>query len=284
MGKRGGRKNGPNCTSVLHGSLTLREEAAGKKQTSSIKSILKLKHLQNLALWAAGEASMPSLAAFYGRHFSSCGEALGVPRDPSLFPCQRCETILQPGFNCTIRIEKNGAKKQLLDKKPITCTGNNVVYMCHFCLHRNVKKGTPKGHVRESCPSKAKLPLKPEPVKSALERDAISEQGSSSKVKGKKTDNIGPSSAINIQSTAADSLATPSALLDSKSKRRRRSGSKKPVESEASIIAATAETDKASGASRKRRRKSWITLKEIAQSSGRERSQKLSDFSIPFIL
>jgi len=93
MGKRGGQKRESNGGATpsfgLHTSLSLREEASGRKQSHNPKSLLKLKHLQNLAEWATNEASIPSLGAFFGCRFAEFGEALGIRPDPSLFPCQR---------------------------------------------------------------------------------------------------------------------------------------------------------------------------------------------------
>ncbi|XP_029125218.1 uncharacterized protein LOC109789092 [Cajanus cajan] len=51
----------------------------------------------------------------------------------------RCETVLQPGFNSTVRIEKNKSKVRHKRKKTDNITQNNVVYKCHFCLHQNQK-------------------------------------------------------------------------------------------------------------------------------------------------
>ncbi|GAB4857907.1 hypothetical protein Ancab_015812 [Ancistrocladus abbreviatus] len=287
MGKRGGgkTKGSNNAASGLHTSLSLREEASGRKQSHNIKSILKLQHLQNIASWASKEASVPSLAAFFGHQFAASGEALGIPPDPSLFPCQGCETILQPGFNCTVRIEKNRAKKWRRGKKITSSTENNVVYTCHFCSHRNVKRGTPKGHVREICPPKAKLPSEPERENYTIQKDAILEKGTASAGDVDKIDEI--ASPMISKSAAGDSPATPLAsigttLLDSKSKRSKKSRAKKTAESEVSSV--TTEVEKATGTSKKRKRKSWTTLKEIAQSSEHERSQKIQNISIPFVL
>ena len=71
-------------------SGTMREESSGKKQSSvNPKSMLKLDHLKNLAIWATAEASVSSLGAFFGHRLAATAEALGVPPDPSLFSCQR---------------------------------------------------------------------------------------------------------------------------------------------------------------------------------------------------
>ncbi|XVF10609.1 hypothetical protein REPUB_Repub07fG0197300 [Reevesia pubescens] len=153
MGKRGGgTKKAANTPFKFQNPISLREEASGKKQTkggsTNVKAVLKHEHLQNLAIWASGEASIPSLASFFGHRLAADGEASAIPPDPSFFPCQRCETILQSGFNWTVRIEKNQAKARHRHKKPHILTQNSVVYNCHICSHRNLKRVTPKGHMK----------------------------------------------------------------------------------------------------------------------------------------
>ncbi|KAJ6393680.1 hypothetical protein OIU77_023004 [Salix suchowensis] len=182
MGKRrgggGSKKPPPNTLTASNKSFVLNTKSGNHNP----KSLLKLEHLQNLASWASEEASTPSLAAFFGRQFASSAEVLGVPLDPyALFQCQRCEIILQPGFNCTIRIEKNRAKARHRDKKFYTSTKNNVVYKCHYCSHFNLKRGTPKVHMKEICPPKPKPAAKSKSAKSMLQKSANSEEGTGSK-------------------------------------------------------------------------------------------------------
>lgn len=90
MGKRGGggasKKPPLNTLTASNKSFAL----SAKGGNHNPRSLLRLEHLQNLASWATEEASIPSLAAFFGRQFASSAEALGVPLDPSaLFQCQR---------------------------------------------------------------------------------------------------------------------------------------------------------------------------------------------------
>ncbi|KAJ0937388.1 putative RNAse P, Rpr2/Rpp21 subunit protein [Helianthus annuus] len=106
MGKKGLSKKGPAATSGPQMSVTIREASTGKKHTNA-KSSLKLQHIKNLAVWASRDGAIPSLGAFFGHHLAASSEAFGAPVDPSLFTCQRCESVLHPGHNCTIRIEKN---------------------------------------------------------------------------------------------------------------------------------------------------------------------------------
>ncbi|KAH6804736.1 hypothetical protein C2S51_032983 [Perilla frutescens var. frutescens] len=117
------------------------------------KSMSKIDHLKNLALWAA---CVPSLGAF----FVATSEALGLRADLHLFVCESCESILQPGNNCTARIEKNKSKWRRRRNKSNPKAQNYVVSRCHSCSHKNMMRGTPNGYVKEICPPKPKPALK----------------------------------------------------------------------------------------------------------------------------
>lgn len=291
MGKRGGARKAQ--TSATNNNVTLREETTGKMQTkrgsSNAKHMLKVEHLERLAVWAGGEASMPSLGAFFGHKLASVGESLGVPRNTSLFLCHRCETVLQPGFNCTVRIENNKAKPRRRSKKPCTPTRNNVVYACHFCSHRNLRRGTPKGHMKEICPSKIKTTAKSKLAKPNSQKPISSENVSRENVEVNKTDEsaLPPILATSGTIPNTDAPATPIArtgltLLEGKKRKRNKSTAKKLPEPEKSSVPTDAENT--IGMSRKRRRKSWTSLKELAESSEKGKTRNLTDLPIPFFL
>lgn len=241
--------------------------------------MLKLKHLENLAIWAARECVIGSLGAVYGRRFAELGDGLGVEGEAGLVSCQRCETILQPGFNCKVRIEKNQAKKPRREMKRLSAMENNVVYTCHFCSHKNLKRGTPKGHIKGITPPK---PMMPAAAKPLAQKVSVMEQTTVSETQVKeKGDEASP---VMTKSVEVDCPVTPSVkphaslLLDSKRKRKAL-GFKKTADPEISLP--MADTEKTSETSRKRKRKSWTTLKEIAKSSEHERVQKISSVVVP---
>ncbi|KAJ8428480.1 hypothetical protein Cgig2_029933 [Carnegiea gigantea] len=288
MGKRGGQKRESNAgvtsSSGLHTSLCLREAASGRKQSHNPKSLLKLKHLQNLAEWATKEASIPSLGAFFGCRFAEFGEALGIRADPSLFPCQSCETLLQPGFNCTVRIEKNQVKRRHRRGKAKAPTQNNVVYACNFCSHRNLKRGTPKGHMREICP-KTNLPPKLKAGNPTAQSSDNGEKSNTEKAEAQEAFETPSPTTDNVIRSLTDSEATSAPkLLDSNRSKRKKAGSKGSTDQ--SLVGsglADAKNDGVTNTSRKRR-KSWSTLKEIARSEELERNQRLQKLPIPFRL
>ncbi|GAV57951.1 Rpr2 domain-containing protein [Cephalotus follicularis] len=289
MGKRGGAKRAASTPSGSHKSISLREITSGKRQskgdTANFKSKLKHEHLQKLAVWASGEASIPPLAAFFGHRLAAIGESSGIQPDSSLFPCQRCETILQPGFNCTVRIEKNKKKAGHGRKKPHNTVQNYVVVKCHFCSHQNAKRGTRKGHMKEICLPKVKPSSKSELSTSKLQKCSL-EKDIGSKDEGFTVDEIA-SPAIAGDTTVTDSpttslVRTGMSLLDAKTRKRKRSCSKKLAETES----ASAEVDSGNTASTlsKRKRKSWTSLKQLAESSAQSNSRNVTNLAIPFLL
>ncbi|KAI3870111.1 hypothetical protein MKX03_021584 [Papaver bracteatum] len=338
MGKSGNKKGGGfvnGSSSNQGGGLTLRQQIHGsnnqKKKiggsssntsNNERRSILKTKHLEKLGLWAA-DASIPPLGAFFGQRLASSCESLGTPVDPSLLLCQRCESILQPGSNCTVRIEKNGSKKKKRRKTSSVPPQNNVVYTCHFCTHRNLKRGTSKSHMKEILPprrKKAKSDEKrlnlvkakavegkldmnleaivcPENVAGFKEDVAAQICSSSEKAiegnneRGKIAEELVPSEYIPIEMSEATAPAAsektpvtplnkvPMLLLDSKRRKRTKSHNKQDANESNSP---TTDAEKVSTSSNKRRRKSWSSLKELAEAN--ERKNDIANLKIPFCL
>ncbi|KAL1551912.1 hypothetical protein AAHA92_12780 [Salvia divinorum] len=282
----GGKKKGSNSApgSRPRGSMTLREESTGKKHGNvNAKTMCKIDHLKNLALWAAAEASVPSLGAFFGERLSATNEALGLRADPSIFVCERCESILQPGNNCSVRIEKNNKLKgKHRGKRSQATVQNNIVYRCHFCSHQNMMRGTPKGYVKEICPPKPK----PAPSLKKVSENHPSSGNATATVEciGMDSNALLP---LDGQDLEGSSLVTPLpktglSLLDSKRKKRNRSGVKKVDEPQ--ISSAVAGMEKSTQASSKRRKRTWTSLKEIAESSRQDVGKKITNSAVPFFI
>ncbi|XP_027333283.1 uncharacterized protein LOC113848094 [Abrus precatorius] len=272
MGKK---REGKNLESVSRTPISLREEATGKIQSKAAinnKSNLRFHHLKNLTLWASTTHSpIPSLAAFYAHQFAAFGEATGVPPDPSFITCQRCETVLQPGFNSTVRIEKNKSKARHKRKKFGTINQNYVVYKCLFCFHQNLRRGTPKGYLKEISPSKDRKSLLESTSPSKLEKGIVN------KDEGKEI-GVFASQVVAKDVALVDGLATPLStntptLLEGKKRIRNSSSSKKDIQT----------TNMAASTASKRRRKSWTSLKEIAKSNQHENTQ-IANLRVPFFL
>ncbi|TYK16632.1 Rpr2 domain-containing protein [Cucumis melo var. makuwa] len=344
--KKGNTKRGSsNPTSGPQNSITLRQEATGKiKPKVSNNAKVYLNHLENLATWASGQPSLPSLAAFFGQRLAAAAESLAVAPDPSLFLCARCETVLQPGSNCYIRIEKNNAKKRRRHKKASNVTQNVVAYYCHYCSCRNIKRGTPKGHMKvlygTECVSKVKsvvvkdgkecenkiltvdAPTTP-PLTTVdcltIDTPAIPSLSTTRDDVAVDTTAVPPTEDISVDDGPAissprttpaipstssvtsmsrsqvrdiptlDAPATPltltaMTLLDSKRRKRKKPSSKNRTEPE-SCSAPTSHGEKSEDTSkRKRNRKSWTSLKEIAQREEEKGKQNVAGLAIPFSL
>lgn len=270
-------------------SATLREVNGGIKTLKgpkSVNSILRMEHLQKLATWAGGEASIPSLGALFGHHLAASAETMGITLDSSIFPCLRCETILQPGHNCTVRIEKNKAKRRCRKTSSVP-SQNSVVYTCHFCSHRNLKRGTPKGYIKDIMASRPKPVSASKSISSAV-KQGVTEQDiiyletkpiSESKSEYPKHDRATRGTPIQ------GSPATPFGKVASDgSKNRKKSGLRSKRTDGADNSAATTETGNVKTGSSKRRRKGWSSLKEIAETSERDNARSVGNLSIPFFL
>lgn len=290
MGKKGSstRKKGPMVPVSSHprmkqaASITLREESSGKQQKPlSVKSMLKFDHSKNLAIWAGVVAPIPLLSAFFGHRLAATAEALDVPQDPSLFSCQRCESILQPGHNCTVRIHKNKAKVRQRRKKSNFCMKNSVIYRCHVCSHQNLKRGTPQGYMKELCPPKIKLTDGSNPMKITIQMDSKPAIATESRDGIVKMDAITPGIEEDAHSIHAPATIGTT-LLDSKRRKRSRPGAKKAAESGISSVVENAENS--TGPSSKRKRKPWTSLKEIAERNEQEHRHGFSKLAIPFLL
>lgn len=133
-------------------------------------------------------------------------------------------------------------------------------------------RGTPKGYVKE---------ISPKNPKPALRSKKTRENHPSSKNAPATTEALFPLDGQNLEASSPLPM-TGLSLLDSKRRKRNRSGAKKVVEP--LISSAAADSEKSIQASSKRRKKTWTSLKEIAESSGQDVGKKLNDLTIPFFI
>ncbi|KAK6926269.1 Ribonuclease P subunit, Rpr2/Snm1/Rpp21 [Dillenia turbinata] len=285
MGRGRGKTKGGNTVSGIQHPVTMRQEAGGRMKhvtNHNPKVMLKMDHLQKLAVWASGEASLPSLGALFGHRLAALGESLGVPTVASLFSCQRCESILQPGYNCIICIEANKAKARRHNKASNKSAQNNVVYTCGYCSHRNMKRGTPRGYIKEICPPKAKSSSDIKCLNATSKKPSTSkgEVNEMEEMASPTLPRDAPAPVTNSPTTS--SVSRPTSLLDRNKRRRKRSGPKKSDEHEND--SATGDAEQVLPSSKKRRRKSWTSLKEIAEQGEHDNCSSITNFTIPFLL
>lgn len=283
MGRRN-KNNGPNLKPGICQGATLREENSGKKD-ADVSSILKIKHLQKLAVWAGGEGGIPPLGAFYGYQLAANAEALGVPLDSSFFFCQRCESVLQPGFNCTIRIEKCKNKKRKRSKKKLSFQ-NNVIYNCNFCHYRNSIKGTIKGQMkylmssRESTRSKFASGSKCQPSfegeasAEKVQTDVQNSVAQTSSFSGKENDST------TVRDLSDQKTPLQNSAILSKNKRKASELKAKNLQ----FSCSGAELSGSGKGSSRRKRKAWSSLKDIVERKDAESGQSISKLVIPFFL
>lgn len=133
-------------------------------------------------------------------------------------------------------------------------------------------KGTPKGYVKEMCPPKAKQRLKSEASKGIPEVIKV-DTCALPTMDGQNLKTSSPSTPL---------PTTGFSLLDSKRRKRNRSGAKRVAEPETGSTASDAENSNL--ASSKRRKKSWTSLKEIAQGSGHGIGNNFTNLTVPFFI
>eukprot|EP00250_Pteridium_aquilinum_P013190 c2118_g1_i1 orf=138-2072(+) len=136
----------PLGRSPLRSQLSTPASRRLKPSISSAASA-QLRHLQEVAAWAS--AVVPPLGAFLGSHLASTSEHLGCPPPSSPhINCQRCESILQVGVNCSVRVRSRKLKKRGTVTKGVTAPINSIIYTCQYCAFENVKPGTSKAYVK----------------------------------------------------------------------------------------------------------------------------------------
>ncbi|XP_020099174.1 uncharacterized protein LOC109717709 [Ananas comosus] len=279
MGRKQEKRRSLATNQGMSHGLTLREENTGKK-TVDVTSILRIQHLKRLATWASGEARIPPLGALLGERLAANAEASGVPLDSSTFLCQRCETVLQPGFNCTVRIKKKPNKPRRRKKSRIP-SQNNVIYTCHFCSHPNIRWGTPKGHLKSlSAP------------RSSSQSDSKRDQSSIKELTDKKAESISELNHITPEKVKAveevalkhptTPLVRPVNMPDNKQKGSA-SASEKLLRNDVNS-SSRPDSEKRAGGSSKRRRKGWSSLKEITENNELQCARSINNFVIPFVM
>ncbi|XP_047064689.1 uncharacterized protein LOC124672514 [Lolium rigidum] len=334
MGKKLGNAGPSSASRPTNLAVSLREETSGKTHADAA-SLLRVQHLQRLAAWASGEAAVGPIGALVGHRLATDAEAAGIPIGASSFLCQKCESVLQPGFNCTIRI-KNNKKKAKRQKKSNYCQ-NSIVYACHFCADQNLIRGSGKGIVKILLSSRkpasmdiASIMLKGESMnmarvatkkgieysltavsrlesdrlktfildgpKSNLPEDSEIEKGVvlpmmdrgqlASATLGQITPQKNKLGEVTAPKGSAEQLKTRSTLNNkgqscvSITGKAPRSHSK----SASNTKSALGDSTQPAGSSRKRARKGWTTLKQIAEKEELERKVKMDNFVIPLFM
>ncbi|XP_059066399.1 uncharacterized protein LOC131064531 [Cryptomeria japonica] len=123
----------------------------------------------------------------------------------------KCETILQPGLNCFVRVWKH-PRKARHKPRSFSKLANAVVYTCNFCSHKNIKPGTPEGYLKKRKAQKALNAIQSTPI----EKNCF-----------KKADrrNVMSSMSISSPSPGSTPITPTSANLSSTKKRKRKAWS-----------------------------------------------------------
>ncbi|VAI69290.1 unnamed protein product [Triticum turgidum subsp. durum] len=365
MGKKPGNAGPSSASRPMNQAVSLREETSGKTQADP-PSLLRVQHLQRLGAWASGEVGVGSIGALLGRRLATNAEAAGIPIGASTFLCQRCESILQPGFNCTIRIKNN--KRNGKRRKKSNPGQNSVVYACHFCGDENLIRGSGKGIVKGLLSSRkpvstsimlkgvnmptvittkkgiehsvtaasqlessrlktstiekdkqGNVPKSNLPGESKMEKKGgVSSMVDCGLLGDKCMNGIEPAASKNTTTCEPDVTSQAEFLVGSNFVTPRKSklvdvtapiASEEPLKTKSTLNSkgqncgsvagktpgsysksasntksAPGDSSQPAGSSRKRKRKGWTTLKQIAEKEELERKQKMDNFVIPFFM
>ncbi|CAL5356136.1 hypothetical protein CsSME_00044988 [Camellia sinensis var. sinensis] len=140
--------------------------------------------------------------------------------------------------------------------------------------------------MKEIHPPKAKPSFKFEPSRSTVIKSVKLKEGATGNKEVKKVDKIAfpavttDDLVIDSPARASPSVRTGLTLLEVRRRKRNRLGAKKAAEFESN--SATTVAENSISMTNKRKRKSWTSLKEIAESSEHGNSQNVTNLTIPF--
>lgn len=137
---------------------------------------------------------------------------------------------MQVGVNCSVRITKD-KKHKLTGARSLA---NSITYVCHFCKHGTSKSGTPQHHVKTK----------------------ISQAAARANLKM-----LGKSFGTGI---SAEMDKVPSIDLQNQSNTEQ--GVKEPLRSVGASIGKDLREEAPSSSAKKRKRKGWSSLKDLASS------------------
>lgn len=197
---------------------------------------------------------------------------------------RRCETVLRPGHNCIVRIEKNKTKKQKHRQREQLQppTQNNIVYHCNFCLHKNAKRGTRKSYMKELYSSSSKqesnVDLSGKPGGYIMQGVKLPEMElllTEDLTPEKCSEKAGEKTPILLSTKKRQHIAT------CKRGSGNYAGSSK---NSASVLSCTSKTGKGGSSSSTKRKKGWTSLKEIAEKEAHYNTRSSGRLPIPFLL
>ncbi|KAL3682617.1 hypothetical protein R1sor_000639 [Riccia sorocarpa] len=217
--------------------------AQTQQSSGNQAGFLKAHYLAKVAEWAA--AAVPNLGAFFGQRLAAASEALAIPPPTSHSLCQRCETVLNVGENCSVLVTKAPKKwRRLKPKGAGVGVKNAIVYHCYFCKFDNKIPATAKAF------AKAKLAQPGPPMKT--QSAAGSKAAPTTIAVQAKNPGSSKTSAAVAEARKVAQVATVSTPPG------------KPLSAFVSSPMTPSSVADATTGGKKRKRKGWSTLKEMA--------------------
>jgi hypothetical protein len=107
--------------------VSLREESSGKTTRVDEASVLRVKHLQQLAAWTGAEAGVGPVGALLGRRLAASAEVARVPIGPATFLCQR---FVVPSSDSCVWAPRLGDYALLLTELTDVVSRSRVSFHC----------------------------------------------------------------------------------------------------------------------------------------------------------
>jgi hypothetical protein len=132
----GGKRRGgePHLTAGRTGNqaVSLRDESSGKTTRVDEASVLRVKHLQQLAAWTGAEAGVGPVGALLGRRLAASAEVARVPIGPATFLCQR---FVVPSSDSCVWAPRLGDYALLLTElTDVVSRSRRVIPLCLFLV------------------------------------------------------------------------------------------------------------------------------------------------------
>ncbi|GJM87171.1 hypothetical protein PR202_ga03099 [Eleusine coracana subsp. coracana] len=272
----------PSLGRAAKQAVSLREESSGRTHVDEA-TLLRVQHLQRLAAWAGAEAGVGPVGALLGRRLAASAEASGA-------------AILQVNLSARLTeltSERAEQSERLELNLPTDCKMEDGATLSsvesgHLAFStveegsvQKVELENGNEHTHETEPVSSRdtsKRIETSEANDTLEAGLMVGSKFVTPQKNKLMDLAEPfstKSTRNKKGEASQSVASKTLSSCSKSV---------PNDSRKHSKSATSDATQVSGSSRKRARKGWTTLRQIAEKDEMERKEKMGNFVIPFFM
>ncbi|KAF6986730.1 hypothetical protein CFC21_004452 [Triticum aestivum] len=263
MGKKPCSAGPSSASRPMNQAMSLREETSGKTQANT-PSLLRVQHLQRLGAWATGEAGVGSIGALLGRRFAMDVEVAGIP---GLLSSRKPVSTMLKAEHMNV--------PTVTTKKGI---GHSVT------AASQLESSSPENYKMEKG---AVFSMVDHGQLAAAHKDIL-QQIEVESANDKCVNGIQPAASKNSTTCEHDVTSQAEFLAGSNfatpQKNKLAEVASAEAKSASNTRSARGDSTQPAGSSRKRARKGWTTLKQIAEKDELERKEKMDNFVIPFFM